>query len=232
MMGYSFTEDVRAALSAAREEAARYHHEYVGTEHLLLGLVKRQAPVFLQVVERMGARPDQIVAMINSVITPGMAQPSYELPYTSRAKKVLELGMTEAAELGHSYVGVEHLLLGIAREEKGIGAQVLTANGITYDALRATVPDLVGPGDRPRVSRRRLHATTVMQVAIVYLTWIVICTSVPVVVAVLHGLISGAPSITVSLNWISLRNPAFVVCLLAPIAVVYALRLRSRRRSG
>src|SRR5919205_1004328 len=117
MNGYNFTDRVRKVLQMAREEAARLHHEYVGTEHILLGLIREGE---------------------------GAAAAGPDLPYTSRAKKVLELAMTEARELNHSYVGTEHLLLGLLREEKGIAAQVLTDAGVNLEQSRAETLRLLG----------------------------------------------------------------------------------------
>jgi len=113
----------------AREEAARLHHEYVGTEHILLGLIREGEGVAAAVLTNLNVDLDEIQQKIEETVKKGKAPASAgppDLPYTSRAKKVLELAMSEARELNHSYVGTEHLLLGLLREEKGIAAQVLT----------------------------------------------------------------------------------------------------------
>ncbi|MDH3369631.1 MAG: NDP-hexose 4-ketoreductase, partial [Gemmatimonadota bacterium] len=127
MNGYNFTDRVRKVLQMAREEAARLHHEYVGTEHILLGLIREGEGVAAAVLTNLSVDLDEIQQKIEETVKKGKA-PAPEgpdLPYTSRAKKVLELAMSEARELNHSYVGTEHLLLGLLREEKGIAAQVL-----------------------------------------------------------------------------------------------------------
>src|SRR5215210_1980595 len=127
MNGYNFTDRVRKVLQMAREEAARLHHEYVGTE--------------------------DIQQKIEETVKKGKAAAAAgpDLPYTSRAKKVLELAMTEARELNHSYVGTEHLLLGLLREEKGIAAQVLTDAGVNLEQSRAETLRLLG-SDMPQAS--------------------------------------------------------------------------------
>ena len=127
MNGYNFTDRVRKVLQMAREEAARLHHEYVGTEHILLGLIREGEGVAAAVLTNLSVDLDDIQQKIEETVKKGKAAAAAgpDLPYTSRAKKVLELAMSEARELGHSYVGTEHLLLGLLREEKGIAAQVL-----------------------------------------------------------------------------------------------------------
>src|ERR1700755_1788596 len=139
MNGYNFTERVRKVLAMAREEAARLHHEYVGTEHILLGLIREGEGVAATVLQNLSVELDDIQQKIEETVKKGRAGQTTgpDLPYTSRAKKVLELAMSEARELNHSYVGTEHLLLGLLREEKGIAAQVLTDAGVNLEAARA-----------------------------------------------------------------------------------------------
>jgi ATP-dependent Clp protease ATP-binding subunit ClpC len=146
MNGYNFTERVRKVLAMAREEAARLHHEYVGTEHILLGLIREGEGVAAAVLQSLNVDLDDIQQKIEDTVKKGKAAQATgpDLPYTSRAKKVLELAMSEARELNHSYVGTEHLLLGLLREEKGIAAQVLTDSGVNLDAARAETLRLLG----------------------------------------------------------------------------------------
>jgi len=146
MNGYNFTERVRKVLAMAREEAARLHHEYVGTEHILLGLIREGEGVAAAVLQNLSVDLDEIQQKIEETVKKGKAAQTTgpDLPYTSRAKKVLELAMSEARELNHSYVGTEHLLLGLLREEKGIAAQVLTDTGVNLDAARAETLRLLG----------------------------------------------------------------------------------------
>ncbi len=146
MNGYNFTDRVRKVLQMAREEAARLHHEYVGTEHILLGLIREGEGVAAAVLTNLNVELDDVQQKIEETVKKGKAAASTgpDLPYTSRAKKVLELSMTEARELNHSYVGTEHLLLGLLREEKGIAAQVLNDAGITLEQARAETLRLLG----------------------------------------------------------------------------------------
>ncbi len=150
MNGYNFTDRVRSVLQLAREEAARLHHEYVGTEHILLGLIREGEGVAAVVLINLNVDLEEISREISRRIeetvkkgaAAGSAGP--DLPYTSRAKKILEFSMSEARELNHRYVGTEHLLLGVLREEKGIGAQVLTDAGVTLETARSEVLRVLG----------------------------------------------------------------------------------------
>ena len=153
MNDYNFTDRVRKVLQMAREEAARLHHEYVGTEHILLGLIREGEGVAAAVLTNLSVDLDDIQQKIEETVKKGKAAAAAgpDLPYTSRAKKVLELAMTEARELNHSYVGTEHLLLGLLREEKGIAAQVLTDAGVNLEQSRAETLRLLG-SDMPQAS--------------------------------------------------------------------------------
>jgi ATP-dependent Clp protease ATP-binding subunit ClpC len=153
MNGYNFTDRVRKVLQMAREEAARLHHEYVGTEHILLGLIREGEGVAAAVLTNLNVDLEEIQQKIEETVKKGKAAAAAgpDLPYTSRAKKVLELAMTEARELNHSYVGTEHLLLGLLREEKGIAAQVLTDAGVNLEQSRAETLRLLG-SDMPQAS--------------------------------------------------------------------------------
>ena len=141
MQGNNSTERVRKVLAMAREEAARLHHEYVGTEHLLLGLIREGEGVAASVLRNLQVDLDEIQQKIEEHVKKGKATQSTrpDLPYTSRAKRVLELAMSEARELNHRYVGTEHLLLGLLREEKGIAAQVLARIGMDAPSVRKEV---------------------------------------------------------------------------------------------
>src|SRR5688500_11106276 len=146
MNGYNFTERVRKVLAMAREEAARLHHEIVVTEHMLGELIREGEGVGGTVLQNVNVELDEIQQKIEETVKKGKATQTTgpDLPYTSRAKKVLELAMSEARELNHSYVGTEHLLLGLLREEKGIAAQVLTDIGVNLDAARTETLRLLG----------------------------------------------------------------------------------------
>ena len=152
MNGYNFTERVRKVLAMAREESANLHHEYVGTEHLLLGLIDEREGVGATVLQNLSVDLDDLKFQIETTVKRGPpgTRTGPDLPYTSRAKKVLELSMNQARNLNHAYVGTEHLLLGLIAEQKGIAAQVLHDRGVTLDtAVAETVRILGTPMDRP-----------------------------------------------------------------------------------
>ena len=146
MQGYNFTERVRKCLAFAREEAQRLRHDYVGTEHILLGILREGEGVATAVLLNLGVEPEGIVRMLAEIVQPGKPSAAVgpDLPYTSRAKRVLELAMRGARELDHSYVGTEHLLIGLIDEEKGIAAQVLREQGATAQNVRAETLRLLG----------------------------------------------------------------------------------------
>lgn len=137
MPGYAFTPDVRLALARGRDHAAELSHEYVGTEHLLLGLLDESDGDGAAVLDRLGLDRAALRVGIRAIIRPGTRTiASEQLPYTSRAKKVLELAMMAARDEGVDFVGSEHLLVGMLREEKGIAAQALAVMaGVHEEAL-------------------------------------------------------------------------------------------------
>jgi ATP-dependent Clp protease ATP-binding subunit ClpC len=144
-MNYNFTDRVRKVLAMAREEAIRLQHDYVGTEHILLGLIREGEGVAAAVLTNLSVDLEQVQERIEDSVRRGKATIALgELPYTSRAKKVLEFAMAEARELNHSYVGTEHLLLGLLREEKGIAAEVLNQLGVTLEEARRQTLKLLG----------------------------------------------------------------------------------------
>ena len=146
MNGYNFTERVRKVLAQARTEAGMLHHEYVGTEHILLAIAREREGVASAVIENLDVDSAQIVDRVLGIVKSGTPNKpvATDLPYTSRAKKVLELSMSEARAMSHSYVGTEHLLLGVIAESKGIGAQVLLDFGLTIEKARAETLRLLG----------------------------------------------------------------------------------------
>lgn len=160
---FNFSERVRRVIAVSRSCSLRLHHEYVGTEHLLLGLLREREGVAFAVLQTLGVDLADLTESIEGMLQPGNStlKDPLSLPFTSRAKKVLELAMAEAHELGHGYVGTEHLLLGLLREEKGIGAQMLGQAGVLINTARAetlralgtppvdTEIDIVAP--RPRI---------------------------------------------------------------------------------
>jgi ATP-dependent Clp protease ATP-binding subunit ClpC len=144
-MNSNFTDRVRKVLSMAREEATRLSHDYVGTEHILLGLIREGEGVAAAIVTNLNVDLDELRQRIEERVDPGKSDMTAdEVPYTTRAKKVLEFSVAEARSLKHSYVGTEHLLLGLLREEKGVAAQVLEEVGVTIDLARQETIRLLG----------------------------------------------------------------------------------------
>lgn len=148
MNGYDFTERVRRVLQRAREEAIGLRHEYVGTEHMLLALGSAGG-IAEATLNNLGVDLPTMRENVLNTVKPGIERPTGpDLPYTSRAKKVLELSIEEARDLNHAYVGTEHLLLGLLREERGIGAQILTSMGATTTTARNEVVRLLRESPR------------------------------------------------------------------------------------
>ena len=144
-MNYNFTDRVRKVLAMAREEAIRLKHDYVGTEHILLGLIREGEGVAAAVLANLSADLDELKRLVEGNIRAGKSSSSIgELPYTTQAKNVLEHAMAETEELNHTYVGTEHLLLGLLRQEKGLAAKVLGEAGIGLDSARAETLKLLG----------------------------------------------------------------------------------------
>jgi hypothetical protein len=134
-----FTERARKVLQLAQEEAQRFNHNYIGTEHLLLGLVREREGVAAKVLANLGVELDQARSSVEFIIGPGDRTPSGDVRLTPRAKKVIELSIDEARRFNHHYIGTEHLLLGIIREGEGIAAGVLESLGVSLDKVRNQV---------------------------------------------------------------------------------------------
>jgi ATP-dependent Clp protease ATP-binding subunit ClpC len=140
-----FTERARKVIILAKEEARRFNHDYIGTEHILLGLVREGEGVAAAVLEKMGVSLENIRLEIEKLVQPGpTTQIIGDIPFTPRAKKALELAAEEARSLGHNYIGTEHLLLGLIREGEGIASQVLLNLGLDLNTVRNEVMELLG----------------------------------------------------------------------------------------
>src|SRR6185503_1634772 len=151
-MSNRFTERAQRVILIAQEEAKRLNHDYVGTEHILLGLIALGEGVAAQVLANLGVDLRRVRAEIEKIVGTGdNVMLLGEIPFTPRAKKVLELAVEEAQNMGHSHVGTEHLLLGLIREEEGVAAQVLENLGLRLDVVREEVLNLLGEGQTPRV---------------------------------------------------------------------------------
>jgi len=139
-----FTERARRVIILAQDEAKRLNHSAVGTEHLLLGIIREGEGVASKVLESLGISAERVRAEIEAAIGRGDRTPYEEVAFTPRAKKVLELALDEARRLGHNYIGTEHLLLGLIREGEGVAARVLEAMGADLERVRAQVVYLLG----------------------------------------------------------------------------------------
>jgi len=151
-----FTDRVRRVMFLAREEAARLHHDYIGTEHLLLGIVREGEGLAATIVTNLGIDLDVIRRTIESMVPSSSGSVTIgEIPFTPRAKRVLELSVEEAKNLQHNYVGTEHLLLGLIREGEGIAARVLLEFGADFKRVKDEVVRLIGGS--PRTQRTGKH---------------------------------------------------------------------------
>ncbi len=150
-----FTERARKVIILAKEEAKRFNHDYIGTEHILLGLIKEGESVAAAVLQNLGLSLDTIRLEIEKLVQFGPSTVvSGDIPFTPKAKKVIELAMDEARRLGHNYIGTEHLLLGLIKEGEGVASHVLMNIGLDLNKVRAEVIKLLGsatPGSDPSV---------------------------------------------------------------------------------
>src|ERR687894_405827 len=124
-----FTDRARRVVVLAQEEARMLNHNYIGTEHILLGLIHEGEGVAAKALESLGISLEAVRQQVEEIIGQGGSSPSGHIPFTPRAKKVLELSLREALQLGHNYIGTEHILLGLIREGEGVAAQLLVKLG-------------------------------------------------------------------------------------------------------
>ena len=145
-MNGMFTDRVKKVMQLAREESVRLGNDYVGTEHLLLGLIREGDGVAVAVLKNLGIDLDDLARNIEKSISSsgGMMTIGQMIPFTPRAKKVLELSLREALALGDHHIGPEHILLGMLREGEGLGVRILVERGVRPDHLRRQVLRTVG----------------------------------------------------------------------------------------
>src|SRR5215207_4796430 len=142
-----FTDRARKVMQLANQEAQRFNHEYIGTEHILLGLVKEGSGVAANVLKNLDVDLRKIRLEVEKLVQSGPEMVTMgKLPQTPRAKKVIEYSMEEARNLNHNYVGTEHILLGLLREQEGVAAQVLMNLGLKLEEVREEVLNLLGHG--------------------------------------------------------------------------------------
>jgi ClpA/ClpB-like protein len=138
-----FTDRARRVVVLAQEEARMLNHNYIGTEHLLLGLIREADGVAAKALESLGISLDAVRQQVEEIIGQGQQAPTGHIPFTPRAKKVLELALRESQQLGHNYIGTEHILLGLIREGDGVAAQVLVRLGADLNRVRQQVIQLL-----------------------------------------------------------------------------------------
>ena len=138
-----FTDRARRVVVLAQEESRMLSHNYIGTEHILLGLIHESEGVAARSLESLGISLEAVRRQVKEIIGEGQAAPTGHIPFTPRAKKVLELSLREALQLGHNYIGTEHILLGLIREGEGVAAQVLQKLGADLNSVRQTVIQLL-----------------------------------------------------------------------------------------
>jgi ATP-dependent Clp protease ATP-binding subunit ClpC len=149
-----FTERARQVVVLAQDEARLLKHDYIGTEHLLLGLLREEEGLAARTLESLGVTLEQVRSQVAQIVGQGsFDETTGQIPFTPRAKKALELSVKEALALGHNFVGTEHLLLGVVRENDGVAAQILREHGADADTVRGTVIGLLGGA--PEVTRAR-----------------------------------------------------------------------------
>jgi ATP-dependent Clp protease ATP-binding subunit ClpA len=156
-----FTDRARRVIPLAQEEAHLLQHNYIGTEHLLLGLLSEGEGVAAKALESLGISLEAVRVQVEEIIGRGQTAPTGHIPFTPRAKKVLELSLREALQLGHDYIGTEHMLLGLIREGEGVAAQVLAGFGADHARLREQVLRLLTGGSEEAGTGTRLVRMTV-----------------------------------------------------------------------
>jgi ATP-dependent Clp protease ATP-binding subunit ClpC len=147
-----FTDRARRVVVLAQEEARLLNHNYIGTEHILLGLIHEGEGVAAKALESLGISLEAVRSQVEEIIGQGGSSPSGHIPFTPRAKKVLELSLREALQLGHNYIGTEHILLGLIREGEGVAAQVLVKLGADLSRVRQQVIQLLSGYSGPAAS--------------------------------------------------------------------------------
>src|SRR5215213_3981188 len=143
-----FTDRARRVVVLAQEEARMLSHNYIGTEHILLGLIHEGEGVAAEALESLGISLEAVRAQVEEIIGQGQQAPLGDIPFTPRAKKVLELSLREALRLGHNYIRTEHILLGLIREGEGVAAQVLVKLGADLNRVRQQVTRMLSGRER------------------------------------------------------------------------------------
>jgi ATP-dependent Clp protease ATP-binding subunit ClpC len=148
-----FTERARRVLTLAQEEARLLNHAFIGTEHILLGLMQEGDGLGARALQSLGVSSEVVRDRVREIVGESASSPSGSPPFTPRAKKVLELALREALQLNHSYIGTEHILLGLVREGDGVAATVLVGLGLDPGRVRQAVNNLIAGGPETQPSR-------------------------------------------------------------------------------
>lgn len=144
-----FTDRARNVMGHARQAAQRFNHDYIGTEHILIGLINEGSGIGASVLQNLKVNSKAVLASIGELTSHGNSMVTLgKLPFTPRAKRILELSLEEAQSLGHSYIGTEHLLLAVIRENEGIAAQVLRSLNVDIVQARKEVIELLGADEK------------------------------------------------------------------------------------
>lgn len=144
-----FTERARLVVILAQDEARAIKHNYIGTEHLLLGLLREESGLAARTLEELGVSLEEVRVEVARIVGTGEEIKAGQLPFTPRAKKILELALREALSLGHNYIGTEHILLGLVRENEGVAARILLDFDVDAEKTRNKIIQMLsGPGRR------------------------------------------------------------------------------------
>ena len=143
-----FTERARQVIVLAQDEARHLRHNYIGTEHILVGLLREEEGIAARVLVQLGIDEDEVRAQVARIVGQGDEVATGQIPFTPRTKKVLELALREAMSLGHNYIGTEHILLGLVRENNGVAARILVDFGADAEKIRNEIIRMLsgGPG--------------------------------------------------------------------------------------
>ncbi len=173
-----FTERARQVVVLAQDEARALKHNYIGTEHILLGLLREEEGLAARVLESLDITVEEVRAQVDRVVGAGDAVPAGQIPFTPRAKNVLELSLREALSLGHNYIGTEHVLLGLVRENQGVASKILLEFDADAQTIRSEVIRMIsGPtaasrgmavatyAEEPASSRRDFRAPLLVAIA-------------------------------------------------------------------
>ena len=162
-----FTERARQVVVLAQEEARALRHNYIGTEHLLLGLLREEQGIAARALEALGVKIEEVRAQVARIVGQGDVVETGQIPFTPRAKRVLELALRDALSLGHNWIGTEHVLLGLTRENEGVAMRILLDCGVDAERIRDEVFRTLGsppprgtsppPAPWPRPGRRRVR---------------------------------------------------------------------------